>query len=101
MPESAEVKLTTEFLNKIMYNKVITKWEFLDGRYGFLDPEGFDEFYESLPLLVEEVCCKGKFIYFKCFNEFNRFYILHSMRLTGSWRRQQVRPVHVGRKKVC
>jgi DNA-formamidopyrimidine glycosylase len=89
MPESAEVKLTTEFLNKTLSNRIITKWEFISGQYHSLDPEGFDEFYDSLPLLVEEVSCKGKFIYIKCFNEFKRFYILHSLRLTGSWRNTQ------------
>jgi DNA-formamidopyrimidine glycosylase len=89
MPESAEVKLTTDFLDKVMTNKIITKLEFISGQYLNSDPEGFDQFYEALPLMVEEISCKGKFIYMKCFNEFNRFYILHSMRLTGSWRNQQ------------
>jgi DNA-formamidopyrimidine glycosylase len=89
MPESAEVKLTTEFLSQAMTNRIITKWEFTSGQYLNSDPEGFDEFYESLPLLVEEVSCKGKFIYMKCFNEYKKFYILHSMRLTGSWRNEE------------
>lgn len=86
MPESAEVKLTTEFLDRSMTGKIITSWEFISGQYSKNDPEGYEEFYDSLPLLVEEVSCKGKFIYLKCHNEFKRFYILHSMRLTGSWR---------------
>lgn len=89
MPESAEVKLTTEFLNQALSNKIITDWKFLSGQYINDEPEGFDEFYDSLPLLVEEVCCKGKFIYMCCFNEHKRFYILHSMRLTGSWRNEE------------
>lgn len=89
MPESAEVKLTTEFLNNAIGNKVITGWSFTSGQYLNKDPEGFEEFFESLPLLVEEVRCKGKFIYMCCFNEYKKFYILHSMRLTGSWRNQQ------------
>jgi DNA-formamidopyrimidine glycosylase len=89
MPESAEVKLTTEFLDQVMSNKIITKWVFTSGQYLNNDPEGFDEFYESLPVLVEEISCKGKFIYIKCFNEYKKFYILHSMRLTGSWRNEE------------
>lgn len=89
MPESAEVKLTTEFLNQAISNHVITGWEFISGQYFNEDPEGFDEFYDALPLLVEEVRCKGKFIYMCCFNEHKKFYILHSMRLTGSWRNEQ------------
>lgn len=89
MPESAEVKLTTDFLNQCMYNKIITKWEFTSGQYLNYDPEGFEEFYDSLPLMIEEVRCKGKFIYITCFNEHKTFYILHSLRLTGSWRNKE------------
>jgi len=89
MPEAAEVKLTTEFLNRAMSNRIITQWSFISGQYINDEPEGFDEFYDALPLLVEEVRCKGKFIYMSCFNETKRFYMLHSMRLTGSWRNNE------------
>jgi len=59
------------------------------GQYEEKDPKGFDEFLSYLPLIVEEVKCKGKLIYISCFNEFKRFYILHSMRMTGSWREKE------------
>jgi DNA-formamidopyrimidine glycosylase len=86
MPEGPEVKLTTEFLNKTLSNQIISKWIFVEGKYKHNNPDGFEEFDKELPVLVEEVNCKGKFIYFKCFNEHKRFYILHSLRLTGNWR---------------
>jgi formamidopyrimidine-DNA glycosylase len=38
-----------------------------------------------LPLIVENVQCKGKFIYFTLFNEHGYFYIMHSLRMTGRW----------------
>lgn len=90
MPEGPEVKLTVEYLNKKLENKVITDWRFLNGgQYSNNQPKGFEEFQMSLPLLVEEVRAKGKLIYICCFNEFRRFYILHSMRLTGRWQDYQ------------
>lgn len=86
MPEGPEVKLTAEYLNKQLENKIITNWVFLKGgQYSNKEPKGFEEFYASLPLLVDEVRAKGKIIYICCFNEFRRFYIIHSLRMTGRW----------------
>lgn len=86
MPESAEVKITTDYLHKMLENKIITDWVFIGGQYEDEFPEGFQEFKQALPCIVEEVKCKGKFIYITCFNEHGRFFIMHSLRLTGSWR---------------
>ena len=85
MPESAEVKLTTDYLNSKLENKVINDWVFLSGQYKDKNPEGFDDFENNLPLIVENVQCKGKFIYFTLFNEDGYFYIMHSLRMTGRW----------------
>ena len=85
MPEGPEVKLTAEYLNKTLENKIIVQWEFLDGQYAQHPPRGFDEFEKYLPFLVEEVDCKGKLLFFVCFNEYKRFHILHSLRMTGRW----------------
>lgn len=86
MPESAEVKLTVDFLNNAMTSKIITNWIFTSGQYTRNIPEGFLEFSESLPLLVDNIQCKGKLIYMTCSNEYKKFYIIHHMRLTGCWR---------------
>lgn len=86
MPEAAEVKLTAEYLNSRLENKVISKWVFLDGsQYDEKDPRGFDELDNNLPLLVEQVSCKGKLIYFVLYNEDRYIYVLHSLRMTGRW----------------
>ena len=86
MPESAEVKLTTEYLKYKLYNKFIFDWIFLkDSQYGDKYPKGFEEFKSRLPFIIENVQCKGKFIYFTLFNEHGYFYILHSLRMTGKW----------------
>ena len=41
MPESAEVKLTTEYLKSKLENKIITNWVFTSGQYEEKDPNGF------------------------------------------------------------
>ena len=89
MPESAEVKLTTDYLNSQLENKVVTDWVFIGGKYEGNEPPGFREFHDALPLLVEQVSCKGKLIHFVLFNEFSRFYILHSLRMTGRWQKNE------------
>tara|TARA_Y100000389_G_scaffold85563_1_gene82299 strand:+ start:1855 stop:2655 length:801 start_codon:yes stop_codon:yes gene_type:complete len=86
MPESAEVKLTTEYLKDTLENRIINGWVFCDGsKYQDKKPNGFKEFEKQLPVIVENVECKGKFIYFTVFNEKGYFYILHSLRMTGRW----------------
>ena len=86
MPESAEVRLTTDYLKQCLENKAITNWNFTSGQYGEdKKPEGFDEFDDNLPLIVENIQCKGKLIYITTFNEKGYFYILHSLRMTGRW----------------
>lgn len=87
MPEASECRLMTEYLNKLLKNKCIRSWTFLSGQYDNKNksPKGFEDFEKNLPLLVESVKCKGKFIYFTLYNEYNNFYILHSLRMTGRW----------------
>jgi formamidopyrimidine-DNA glycosylase len=86
MPEAVEVKLTTDFLSNNLVGKTITKWLFCSAKYADVNPSGYREFHSSLPMIVQEVNCKGKFIYISCKSEEGRvFYILHSMMLTGRW----------------
>jgi formamidopyrimidine-DNA glycosylase len=85
MPEAAEVQLTIEYLNICLENKIIKKWNFISGQYEEEKPKGFDKFEKNLPLIVENVECKGKFIYITTFNENGYHYILHSLRMTGRW----------------
>lgn len=87
MPESSECRLTAEFLNEYLQNTCITEWRFIAGKYTESYPDGYEEFIDGLPLIVEGVYCKGKFIYFILFNDNGYFYVMHSLRMTGSWRK--------------
>jgi DNA-formamidopyrimidine glycosylase len=65
MPEGPEVKRNTDFLNKQLSGKMLESFSILSGRYEKHGPfKGYDEMSNRM-LIVSEVCCKGKFIYFK------------------------------------
>lgn len=66
MPEGPEVKRNTDFLNRQLSGKIIEEIKILSGRYTkekgpFI---GYEEMLEKM-LIISEVLCKGKFIYFK------------------------------------
>ena len=82
MPEAAEVKKTINYLNSVLKDQIINEWVFYTGKYTEQDPEGYIEFCNALPLKVDSVSCKGKFIYFTLQGG---WYILHSLMMTGKW----------------
>lgn len=88
MTGSCESKLTANFLNDYLQNTCILDWTFIDGKYETKKPDGFNQFIQELPLLVEEIKCKGKFVYFSLFNENGHFYIMHSLKKTGRWQKK-------------
>jgi len=65
MPEGPEVKRNTDFLNRELSGKMFENIKILSGRYQKNGPfTGFDKMIGKM-LIVSEVLCKGKFIYFK------------------------------------
>ena len=66
MPEGPEVKRNTDFLNRQLAGKMIEEIKILSGRYTKAKGpfSGYDKMLERM-LIVSEVLCKGKFIYFK------------------------------------
>ena len=65
MPEGPEVKRNTDFLNRELTGGIIEALEIQSGRYEKHGPfKGYDEMINRT-LIISEVCCKGKFIYFK------------------------------------
>ena len=89
MPEGPECRLTVDYLTKVLQGKTIKDWVFSGGKYTDVYPDGFQEFDIALPLVVEDVGCKGKFIYFKLVNDIGEhFYIMHSLMMTGRWQKK-------------
>jgi formamidopyrimidine-DNA glycosylase len=89
MLEGPETRLTIDCLNKALNGKSITDWVFCGGKYTDEVPEGFEVFDKALPLKVNNVSCKGKFIYFTLIdNEDQEQYIMHNLKMTDRWQKE-------------
>lgn len=83
MPESPEVRIITEQLCEKVKDQLLIGLEILGGRFIKNPPEGLNAFKKELPIKLESVACKGKFIYFSFKNE---WYLFNTLGMTGSWR---------------
>lgn len=81
MPEGPEVKTTTTFL-KLYEGKTLTKLTVLSGRYTKKTIHNINNPSWNLPLTLDSVDCKGKFIYFS-FAEGVHFF--STLGMTGIW----------------
>jgi formamidopyrimidine-DNA glycosylase len=88
MPEGPECRLTVDFLNESMRGKIVYKWIFCGGKYTDNYPEGYNSFDKFLPAKIDNVSCKGKFIYFTLSKSGEKYYIFHSLMLTGRWQNE-------------
>lgn len=66
--------------------KTLTQIQVLSGRYLKKPPEGLANFEKALPLKIEEIKCKGKFIYFLTDSEWN---IWNTLGMSGSWLKKE------------
>lgn len=53
----------------------------ISGRYKRDEPQNWKEMISKLPVKIEKIRCKGKFIYFQC----GDFYIFNTLGLSGGW----------------
>ena len=81
MPEGPEVKTTVDFL-KTYEGKKLTKLTVLSGRYTKKPIDNINNPTWRLPLNLETVNCKGKFIYF-CLQ--NNVFFFNTLGMTGMW----------------
>ena len=81
MPEGPEVKTTVDFL-KSYEGKKLTKLTVLSGRYTKKPIENMNNPNWKLPLNLQNVDCKGKFIYFS-FQE--DVFFFNTLGMTGMW----------------
>tara|TARA_A100001011_G_scaffold307808_1_gene323220 strand:- start:1974 stop:2780 length:807 start_codon:yes stop_codon:yes gene_type:complete len=88
MPEGPEVKRNTDFLNRQLSGKIIESCIIMSGRYEKHGPFiGHDEMSKRM-LIVSEVCCKGKFIYFK-FQDGSSLW--STLGMAASWQKKQTK----------
>ncbi len=90
MPEGPEVKKIVNRLNRFFEGQTLNQINFYDERYREKQVrDDVELFLECLPLKVEKVECKGKFIYWT----FEKgFVIFHTLGMSGTWRMQTKMP---------
>ena len=92
MPEGPEVKITVDQLNQLVAKKNLAALNINSGRYSKKVPIGYNNFIEKLPLKLEKIYCKGKFIWF----EFEKgHYIFNTLGMSGGWRVKKEKHSHV------
>ena len=82
MPEGVEVCLTAQFLHYLLKGRKITTLQVTGGRYSRHELSGLKDFRSNLPLKVNSVNSKGKFLWFELEND---YYILNTFGLEGGW----------------
>jgi formamidopyrimidine-DNA glycosylase len=81
MPEGPEVKRIVDQLNEALAGKTLKGIKILGGRYVKKTPDGIADFSTRLPVQIDSVGCKGKFIYFRVGN----WAIWNTLGMSGTW----------------
>jgi len=92
MPEGPEVKVITDDLNLNSSNKLLKEFEVLGGRFIKKPIENLDEFKSNLPLKINSVNCKGKFIWFDLENNWS---IWNTLGMSGGWKKNKEKHSHI------
>lgn len=82
MPEGVEVCLIALYLNERLSNQQLVNIEILGGRYKKKAFQGYSNIKNALPLTINCIKSKGKFLFFE-FN--NNTYLLNTFGLEGIW----------------
>ena len=85
MPEGPECTRTAKQVNRYVRGLTLVNVNVVSGRYTKKLPEGFDELMSFLPLKVNEVTVKGKFIYWLLDKEIS---IWTTLGMTGNFKLQ-------------
>ena len=87
LPEAPELAYSRDRLRKIVGERLITKMTPGEkGRYAKKRPEGFDKIILDLPLKVESIDTKGKFMYWTLTGRSGaRWYMHCSYGMSGGW----------------
>lgn len=88
MPEGPEVRMISEYLNKILGGKYIQQFNINGGRYQTHGPpKNFNKFAELLPLKVESVKSYGKFIWMEFSN--TELTLWNTLGMSGWWQTKE------------
>ena len=94
MPEGPEVKKTVDWLQNFR-GKTLKSVGIISGRYGKKQEiPGWSRF--QYPVLLKDVNCKGKFIYFTFNDQQEDYYMFNTLGMSGMWTN-----VHSKHARVC
>ena len=98
MPEGPEVKLICDQLNQSIGDSSIISLRIIGGRYarhGY--PDNWQLLTDLLPIKINSINCKGKFIYFILSREqTNRnIYLTNTLGMSGSWKHEKTPHAHL------
>ena len=83
MPEVMEIRKYADFINNLFSGKKLTEINILRGRYKKHESfESYNLIKKALPLKLQNVKTKGKFIYWELESG---FYLLNTLGLSGGW----------------
>ncbi len=84
MPEGPEVKTITDRLHRVLQGKTVSNLRIHTREYAAKQMRNeFNEFRQALPLTVDSVNCKGKFIYWKFSDD---WVVFNTLGMSGTWR---------------
>ena len=87
MPEGPEVAHTTHWLNEMLSGQTLEKVQIIDKDWSTKQLRNESQaFLDALPLTIDSVECKGKFIYFTLGG--GEWHIHHWLGMSGSWRKK-------------
>lgn len=96
MPEGPEVKLICDQLNQAIQNCEIISLNILGGRYARHGPPvQWSNLVECLPIKINNVKCKGKFIYFDLGEDTKKMYLTNTLGMSGSWKHEKTKHSHL------
>lgn len=91
MPEGPEVRIIVNQLNNLVKQQTLHAINIHSGRYSKKSPDGFLNFRDLLPLKLQDVKCKGKFIYFEFSG--NQF-MFNTLGMSGGWKVKKEKHSH-------
>lgn len=86
MPEGPELKHSRDVLRKVILNQDVTRLETLkEGRYHTTEPSGLSSTQVELPLRVEAIDTKGKFMWWTLKSQTSAWYMWITYGMSGQW----------------
>ena len=86
MPEGPELRSSRDNLSSLLIGKkIVDMWPTTNGRYKSEPPSGYKEIKESMPLCIESIDVKGKFMWWTLSSSTKTWYMWCTYGMSGQW----------------